>query len=29
MARIKYKEAAGLEAKKGKPAMGKKPENWK
>ena len=26
MARIKYKEAAGIEAKKGKPAAGKKPE---
>jgi len=25
MARIKYKEAAGLEVKKGKPAIGKKP----
>jgi len=26
MARIKYKEAAGIEAKKGQPSMGKKPE---
>ena len=26
MARIKYKEAAGIEAKKGKPTTGKKPE---
>jgi len=26
MARIKYKEAAGIKAKKGKLAMGKKPE---
>ena len=26
MARIKYKEAVGLEAKKGKPAIGKRPE---
>jgi len=26
MARIKYKEAAGIKAKKGKPALGKKPE---
>jgi DNA invertase Pin-like site-specific DNA recombinase len=26
MARIKYKEAAGIKAKKGKPSMGKKPE---
>jgi len=26
MARIKYKEAAGIVAKKGKPSMGKKPE---
>jgi DNA invertase Pin-like site-specific DNA recombinase len=26
MARIKYKEAAGLEAKRGKPSLGKKPE---
>ena len=26
MARLKYKEAAGIEAKKGKPAVGKKPE---
>ena len=26
MARIKYKEAAGIEVNKGKPSMGKKPE---
>jgi len=26
MARIKYKEAVGIEAKKGKPAAGRKPE---
>jgi len=26
MSRIKYKEAVGIEAKKGKPAMGNKPE---
>lgn len=26
MARIKYKEAAGIEAKKGKPSAGRKPE---
>lgn len=26
MVRIRYKEAAGLEAKKGKPSVGKKPE---
>jgi len=26
MARLKYKEAAGIEAKKGKPSAGKKPE---
>jgi len=26
MARIKYKEAAGIKAKKGKPSMGKKPK---
>ena len=26
MARLKYKEVAGIEAKKGKPSMGKKPK---
>jgi transposase-like protein len=28
MARIKYKEAAGIEVKKGKPAKGKKPNKF-